>query len=82
MEGDYVAGCHHNYPLSRVGEILLDQWTVTNYCDDPTISGVLADWLEENRSHLLSEGGRPDKLDELIQNLRKRCHSTAVEVGQ
>jgi hypothetical protein len=71
------------YPVSSDGASLLRAWWNTKGEEDAAVSGVLADWLSENRTALLAEATGPDpavasdptyQLDLLIHWLREvRC---------
>jgi hypothetical protein len=67
----------YNYALDDTGRLLLDEWQMVPYSKDGVISGVLADYLEENRSLLLEGATGPtdpgERLDRLISYLRNRC---------
>jgi hypothetical protein len=66
-----------NYPFTEDGCLLWDEWSLTDVEEEGVISGVLADYLDENRSTLLAGATGPsdpaERLDRLIQYLRDRC---------
>lgn len=67
------------YPLSNEGVHLYDRWTDIPYLDDSLISGLLADWITDHRSELLTNATGPSdpavRLDQLIEWLRNRFNS-------
>lgn len=66
-----------SWPLLSEGASLWLQWQETYAPEDRPLSGVLADWLDDNRGHLLTGATGPDpaaRLDLLIRWLREvRC---------
>ncbi len=69
-----------HYRLTDEGTTLLYQWFAVSPSVDNIISGVFADWLEENRSDLLTGATGPsdpaERLDRLISYLRSRLVTT------
>jgi hypothetical protein len=73
VQGEYA------YRLADDGVFLLRGWHSCGYPVDSTISGVFADYLEENREELLTGATGPSdpaaRLDALITYLRDRFRS-------
>lgn len=67
------------YPLTEVGEGLIEEWHQTTKNEDHNLSGVLADYLTDHRDELLTEATGPsdpaERLDALIEYLRRRFNS-------
>lgn len=67
------------YPSPDALHQLIEDWHNTTYSDDPTISGILADYLTDHRDELLTGATGPSdpakRLDELIDYLRSRFNS-------
>lgn len=80
LVGDY---CNfYTYAVTDEAAALIQQWHQTSSFDDGTISGVLADYLEEHRTTILQQTTAPSptptaakRLDTLIADLRHRFQS-------
>ncbi len=64
--------------MADTGAGLISRWKNIPEAEDHHISGVLADWLEDNRDDLLSTATGPapaERLDALINRLRRKFRS-------
>ncbi len=68
-----------SYRFTDDGDRLLAQWKRCSQEEDPLLSGIFADWLEDHREMLLDGAVGPTspsvRLDELISYLRSRFNS-------
>lgn len=66
------------YPINEEGAQLIHSHNVLYERQDRTLSGVLADWLEDHKPELLSGATGPTdpavRLEELLLYLRNRFH--------
>lgn len=63
------------YPLPADGATIASDWKQTRSRSDGTISGILADWLEDNADTLLTGAIGPNpagQLSRLVEYLRSR----------
>lgn len=71
IDGDYIH-FPEVYQMDSEWESLDRQWRQATSSIDGLISGIYADWLEENRSELVPVRGTGEQLPKLIDWLRNR----------
>lgn len=76
---NYDADRFWSYPIARDGAALKKEWANLEPPDDNFLTGLLADWLIDHRSELLTGATGPSdpavRLDALIDWLRSRFTS-------
>lgn len=72
-DSDYIVA---SFPIPEEGWHLIRQWQTFTDDDNQVLSGVLADYLTDHRSELLTGPSDPaGRLDQLIEYLRGRFRS-------